>query len=170
MKKNHTHRLTKFDVTCEEKNRYDKTYDSKLSYGYYSLLKETGKLPDSWYEHLNEILKTIPKDFDLSALEHQEYRRRFHSKVSFVDYINRRDSGKLPKKWYLYLLNCMEYIPESFSLAYTEYLEYCQMFHDELSFYEYYDMKEQGKLPVEWYQFLIQLEETIDDLKSSSSY
>ena len=33
-----------------------------------------------------------------------------------------------------------------------------------------YDMKEQGKLPVEWYQFLIQLEETIDDLKSSSSY
>lgn len=163
-----SHKLTKFDLICEENKEYSKEYNSSLSYGYYTLYKETGKLPSAWYEHLIDIQKNMPKDIDMDSLEYQEYKRRFYRRLSFIEYLNKRDNGRLPKRWYQYLIENAKRIPENFSLAYAEYCEYIQMFNEKLSFYEYYERKDNGKLPVEWYQFLIRLEKTIFELETMS--
>ena len=87
------HQFTEFDLTCEEKNEYDKTYGSDLSYGYYSAYKATNKLPKEWYEYLEEVKKISKKDSKLDRLEYQEYLRKTHKKTNFPKYSEGRSAG-----------------------------------------------------------------------------
>lgn len=162
------HQFTEFDLTCEEKNEYDKTYGSDLSYGYYSAYKATNKLPKEWYEYLEEVKKISKKDSKLDRLEYQEYLRKTHKKTNFPKYCKLRDEGKLrPKWWYGFLKKCLSSMPKNFTEADAEYREYCQMFNDHITYFEYYAMKAEDNLPSEWYVFLIQLEKSIIELEQS---
>lgn len=159
------YKTTKFDVSYQEKEAYNKTYNTELSYGYYSAFKEGGMLHSEWYEHLHNPAQSHD-EFVKDAVEYEEYRRRFHVKMDFNTYRERRDSGTLKQeKWYLYLIDFYNRIPADFTAAFAEYMEYRQEYNEDISFFEYYDMKDNGELPhEEWYHKLIELEEGITEL------
>lgn len=158
-------RITAFDIACEELAEYNKSNDSHLSYGLYSFYRETGKLPVGWYKHLIDVQKAMPKDFDVTVMEYQEYKRRYHGKLNYAAYIQRKRDGKLPLRWMNCLENSKEWLPKSFELGWVEYIEYCHAFGADISFYEYFEKKDKGELPIEWYKFLISLRKTIIEFK-----
>ena len=170
-KKQPIHRTTRFDFDCEAKLEYDKKYGRNLSYGYYSLYKETGRLPLEWLIRLVDLEKAIPKNFTLASMEHQEYKRRYHKKIGFKEYVENKKAKKLSNEWLKYLEESKKWIPKDFRAAYTEYNEYCQTFQNDITFFEYYEKKDKGLLkPLEWYHFLIEIEKSIIELQKSYFY
>lgn len=160
-------KLTQFDITCEEHREYAEKYKKKLSYGYYSLYKEIGLLKPEWYEYLIGAEDSIPKDFNLVALEYPEFKSKYHGKTNFTQYCEKRKHDSLPKKWQNYIKETKQYIPEDLNFAYQEYIEYCQMFHESLYFFEYYSKKESGKLNLEWYKLLLLVEDDYEQLSNT---
>lgn len=165
--KRSAHQITKFDISNEEVAEFNKKFSDHLSYGYYSSRKKNGLLPKEWYERLTDIQNHMPDECELAMHEYQEYKRKYHSKISFGDYIKKRDESKLPPKWYRYLIDSLKRIPEDYEAAYAEYIEYNNQFHDNLFFFEYLDSKEHAKLPAEWYEFLIQLRKHVTMLEDA---
>ena len=152
-KKQPIHRTTRFDFDCEAKLEYDKKYGRNLSYGYYSLYKETGRLPLEWLIRLIDLEKAIPK------------------KIGFKEYVENKKAKKLSNEWLKYLEESKKWIPKDFRAAYTEYNEYCQTFQNDITFFEYYEKKDKGLLkPLEWYHFLIEIEKSIIELQKSYFY
>ena len=111
-KKQPIHRTTRFDFDCEAKLEYDKKYGRNLSYGYYSLYKETGRLPLEWLIRLIDLEKAIPKNFTLASMEHQEYKRRYHKKIGFKEYVENKKAKKLSNEWLKYLEESKKWIPK----------------------------------------------------------
>ena len=168
----YSHRTTKFDIACDELSEFNKTYENNLSYGYYSALEKMGHLPAEWYDRIAEIWKSVSDDLNnFDAEEHQEYKRRYHSKISFSKYIKKREEGKLNPKWYQFLIISYKYreIPKDYRWAKAEYLEYIQKSNDTLTFFEYYEKKAAKELPDEWYDFLEGLKEVIEELLENFS-
>lgn len=165
---NASHRATKFDVVCQEKEEYEKVYGQKLSYGYYSAYLNAGKMPDDWYEHLISAKKDMSKDFLQNSVEYEEYKHRYHRKLTYFLYLEYKKGNKLQPQWYDYLNYIGKIIGDNFEERYTEYLDYMKEYSDYLFFFEYCERKDKVDLPTEWYLTLLQLRSNISDMISQS--